>query len=232
MKDENQIIGFVKWFFKWGAIAVLGLVVLAVAIWGMVAGYDHFTYEIPKRNIEIVVVSPEEQRLEYIQKHDEQIGAVDFKFPDGTIIENVPVGISADDFVQKVHNAGILLEEIEIKRALALGKARARVALKKKLSGDGLVKTKAESSGDIGKLCDDPFPIFVSFVNNSRKTIEYIDFDIIAKQPEHSTDIADYGDYSSDRILKPGEGWGNCWKVNLKSEYRDKFERFRIRSRN
>ena len=87
------------------------------------------------------------------------------------------------------------------------------------IGSDGKALTKAEGAAGLGKLCDDPFPIYVSFVNNSSRTVEYIDFDIIARQAGRSTNIADYGDYTSDWILRPGEVWGNCWRVNLKSGY-------------
>lgn len=73
---------------------------------------------------------------------------------------------------------------------------------------------------EFGKpMCGDDYPIFVAFVNKSGKIVEYISFRLIARIPNHSTNIAkpSYADYSSDRILKPDEGWGSCWRVELVS---------------
>jgi hypothetical protein len=63
--------------------------------------------------------------------------------------------------------------------------------------------------------CDDPFPLFVAIVNNSRRTVERVTFWPVAKRPGHSTDLVEYSarDYSTDKILKPGEGYAQCWAV-------------------
>jgi hypothetical protein len=29
----------------------------------------------------------------------------------------------------------------------------------------------------------------------------------------HSNNLAAWDTYDDDKVIKPGEGWGNCWKI-------------------
>lgn len=55
MKGENQIIGFVKWLLKWLLIVILGLIVLALGIWGATYAYQYWTHDRHLNNIEVQV---------------------------------------------------------------------------------------------------------------------------------------------------------------------------------
>jgi hypothetical protein len=65
------------------------------------------------------------------------------------------------------------------------------------------------------------FPIFVGFVNNSSRTVESLAIEMTARLPERSTNILTYGSrVEMDRIIKPGAGFGSCWKFSVRDEYR------------
>ncbi len=80
--------------------------------------------------------------------------------------------------------------------------------------------TRKEKVLELELSCDPDFPIFVSFVNNSSKTIKDIEIDIEATLPGHSTNILNWSaEAKYDRIVPPGEGWGQCWSFPFKDEY-------------
>ncbi|MGE3986726.1 hypothetical protein [Pseudorhodoplanes sp.] len=60
---------------------------------------------------------------------------------------------------------------------------------------------------------DDKHPIFVGIVNNSGRTIESVSFTLKANRPDRSSNLVRYHSYSDDKIIKPTEGFGNCWAV-------------------
>jgi hypothetical protein len=57
----------------------------------------------------------------------------------------------------------------------------------------------------------DDFPIFVGVINRSERTIEKVTFRLSAKMKDRSTDLTEYHSNSDDRIIKPTQGFGNCW---------------------
>ncbi|MDD3836970.1 MAG: hypothetical protein WCY15_05350 [Phenylobacterium sp.] len=65
------------------------------------------------------------------------------------------------------------------------------------------------------KLCDAEFPLFIGIVNKSRRTVKRTYLALEARRPDRSTNLVSYSGQSldNDAIIKPGEGWGNCWSV-------------------
>jgi hypothetical protein len=75
---------------------------------------------------------------------------------------------------------------------------------------------------DVGTLCGGEFPIFVGYVNNSSRTIEYISIDVTARLPERSTNILTYDStVKSDQIIQPGGGFGICSRFVVDKDYKD-----------
>lgn len=70
------------------------------------------------------------------------------------------------------------------------------------------------------KLCaKGDYPLFISFVNKSGATIDRVSFTLEARMPGRSSNIASFENYSSDAIIKPGEGFGSCYRVPRLSEF-------------
>jgi hypothetical protein len=72
---------------------------------------------------------------------------------------------------------------------------------------------------DVVTLCvGGEFPIFIGYVNKSSRTIELISIDVTAHLPERSTNILTYDStVKSDQIIKPGEGYGSCWRFTRRA---------------
>src|SRR5262249_52614587 len=72
---------------------------------------------------------------------------------------------------------------------------------------------------DAASRCGGEFPIFVLYLNNSSRTIEYISINVTAHLPERSTNILTYNsDATSDQIVKPNEGFSSCWQFTVRDE--------------
>ena len=70
------------------------------------------------------------------------------------------------------------------------------------------------------KACSEDFPLAVVIRNNSDRTVNSIDFDITIRRKGYSKDLSDWMiDYESDKIIKPGDAHGSCWRYKLRSEY-------------
>jgi len=65
--------------------------------------------------------------------------------------------------------------------------------------------------------CTSLYPLLVEFTNNSSKTVKHIGFEIAARYPDHSDDLANSNYLESDAILKPHYSVKNCYSVT----YRD-----------
>ena len=63
--------------------------------------------------------------------------------------------------------------------------------------------------------CTDPTrPLFILIFNDSRRTLSYVSFRLVAKQPDHSTNlVTDFAYATSDYITEPGIGGGSCWSL-------------------
>jgi hypothetical protein len=61
--------------------------------------------------------------------------------------------------------------------------------------------------------CTKKYPLLVRIHNKSSKTVTKVHWDLGVYQPGYSTDLAGYADYSSDKILKPGEKWQSCYTL-------------------
>jgi hypothetical protein len=54
------------------------------------------------------------------------------------------------------------------------------------------------------------FPLTATFTNSTNSTITYIEYDIFVRDEGHSTLYETHGNYSTDRIIKPGERYREC----------------------
>ena len=71
------------------------------------------------------------------------------------------------------------------------------------------------------ELCSDEFPIFVGFTNGSSRTIEYVQIDVTARLPGHSTNILKYdSNLKMDRIVEPGGGFRYCARFQVEEAYK------------
>jgi hypothetical protein len=65
------------------------------------------------------------------------------------------------------------------------------------------------------------YPILVVFMNNSPKTIEYIDIEVNARLPGRSSNILTWdAQAKSDQIVEPNTGWGQCYSFRVSDEYK------------
>jgi hypothetical protein len=75
---------------------------------------------------------------------------------------------------------------------------------------------------DAETQCGGEFPIFIAYLNNSSRTIEYISIGVTAHLPERSTNILTYDSTaSSDQIVKPDEGVSSCWRFTFVNYYKN-----------
>jgi hypothetical protein len=64
--------------------------------------------------------------------------------------------------------------------------------------------------------CNHEYPLLVTIKNNSPKTLTKVEWHLNIYMPGYSTDIAGWqNEYSSDKILKPGEMRSSCYKLPL-----------------
>lgn len=64
------------------------------------------------------------------------------------------------------------------------------------------------------KVCTDKkFPMLLGVVNNSTKTIEKIYVYVKVNRIGYSSKLNRWGSLDYDKIIKPGESWGQCWSV-------------------
>lgn len=62
-------------------------------------------------------------------------------------------------------------------------------------------------------VCGAEFPIFAGFVNNSSRTVLTISFAIELRKRGYSGEVGRISSLSHDKILKPGESFGRCYKL-------------------
>jgi hypothetical protein len=100
------------------------------------------------------------------------------------------------------------------------------VAMNSATPGSSNSKIETEYDKDVRTLCvGGEFPIFIGYVNNSSRTIEYISIDVTAHLPERSTNILTYDStVKSDQIIDPGRGFGSCWRFTVRDEYKNHLE--------
>ena len=63
------------------------------------------------------------------------------------------------------------------------------------------------------KVCSKDFPLLIKVLNKSSKTISSINIGIDVTKNGFSSRINGYGSFDYDKIIKPEEGWGQCWAV-------------------
>jgi hypothetical protein len=60
---------------------------------------------------------------------------------------------------------------------------------------------------------DDRYPIHIIIGNNSDRTLERVTFTLSARQPDRSSDLAEYSSYEDDHISPSKQGYGGCWSA-------------------
>lgn len=67
--------------------------------------------------------------------------------------------------------------------------------------------------------CSAEYPLNITTTNRSKDlTIKEIEFVVGAYKPNHSNLIVKTGEWTSDRIIRPGQSYGSCWKVPYTAE--------------
>jgi len=82
-------------------------------------------------------------------------------------------------------------------------------------------REKVIIDASLDKTCDKDFPIYVKILNGSDRTIEKVSFDLVARYPGRSTNVAGFHYYSDDHVLKPLTGFGSCWKAPLDDSHKN-----------
>lgn len=81
-----------------------------------------------------------------------------------------------------------------------------------------LPKSKVEIVTGVGDdRCTADHPVFVGVVNRSDRTVLKTSIRLQAFIPGRSTNFATWNRMSDDRIIKPGDGFGQCWRPVLES---------------
>lgn len=81
-----------------------------------------------------------------------------------------------------------------------------------------LPKSKVEVATGLGdERCNDYYPVFITVVNKSDRTILKTFVRLEAFLPGRSSNLADWGSISDDRVIKSGEGFGSCHRPALSS---------------
>jgi hypothetical protein len=82
-----------------------------------------------------------------------------------------------------------------------------------------LPKSKIEIVTSVNdERCAGEHPVFVGIVNNSDRTVMNTRIRLQAFIPGRSTNVATWNWMSDDRIIKPGKGFGQCWRPVLDSD--------------
>ncbi|MGA0882446.1 MAG: hypothetical protein ACO3QP_06505 [Burkholderiaceae bacterium] len=68
-------------------------------------------------------------------------------------------------------------------------------------------------------LCKPDHPLFIRITNGSERTIRSTSIQVDITKLGYSTKINDEARYVSDKVLKPGETTGSCWKVPAKNAF-------------
>jgi hypothetical protein len=68
---------------------------------------------------------------------------------------------------------------------------------------------------------DDNYPVHIIIGNASTKEVESTSFRLEARQQGRSSNITRYELLTDDHILKPNDGWGACWSVQLTEKVDD-----------
>ncbi len=84
--------------------------------------------------------------------------------------------------------------------------------------GRHLAKVQVEVSLSTA-LCKEDHPLFIRITNGSERTIRSTSIQVDVTKQGYSTKINDEARYVSDKVLKPGETTGSCWKVPAKNAF-------------
>jgi len=79
-------------------------------------------------------------------------------------------------------------------------------------------------------LCVEDHPLFIRITNGSERTLRSASVQVDVTKLGYSTKLNDSARYLSDKVLKPGETTGSCWKVPAKNAFSLKDEDQYIRA--
>jgi hypothetical protein len=64
--------------------------------------------------------------------------------------------------------------------------------------------------------CTSSYPYFYGIVNGSEKTVNNVKFSVEIRRKGFSSALNSYTSIDEDKILKPGEGYGRCFRATKK----------------
>lgn len=64
--------------------------------------------------------------------------------------------------------------------------------------------------------CTSAYPYFYGIVNGSEKTVNNVKFSVEIRRKGFSSVLNSYTSIDEDKILKPGEGYGRCFRATKK----------------
>jgi hypothetical protein len=62
-------------------------------------------------------------------------------------------------------------------------------------------------------VCGPDYPLHVTITNNGTKTVSKVQWRFAAYRSGFSSDLAEYGSASSDKILARGESYSGCYRI-------------------
>jgi hypothetical protein len=68
-------------------------------------------------------------------------------------------------------------------------------------------------------ICTKDYPYIFTVTNNSKKTVNSVEFYVNITRKGFSGDINGYDNLVSDKILAPGESWAQCFSASTKGSY-------------
>ena len=69
--------------------------------------------------------------------------------------------------------------------------------------------------------CSNEYPYFYYITNGSDRVVTNVQFSVEVRKKGFSTVLNWSNELNEDKILKPGEGYGRCFEVAMKSDYRE-----------
>lgn len=243
MKDENQIIGFVKWLFKWLLIVILGLIVLALGIWGATYAYEYWTNDRHLKNVEVVVfdgslyesddiigqhrdINLEEMFKIYFKSGSRSAyrEAVDKLLEEKNPLEQKKINMALNNLIFKEMKRKLEIAVPQIKEMRSANFPEEHISEYKESLG--VTDKMLEDAQYLlsyyvpSTLCSDDTPLFVFYRNRSSKTIDFIRIELSGFLPKRSSNILSYpAAFESDYLLEPSDSRAECTAARYENDF-------------
>lgn len=70
-----------------------------------------------------------------------------------------------------------------------------------------------------GKDCQEGYPYLYTVVNNTKETVRRVTFQVEIKKKGFSSTLNTRTELTEDKILKPNEGYGRCFRATSNEDY-------------